>query len=478
MDMKTKTLLVNNLLTNRLSDASVKCHITEERLTLWKFLNDHASLNEDDYRGRPIVSIVGPPGIGKSVIAYAWTIWYATHFKKRTLYVQGIHLNFELVSIVENRVTRCSIKYTHDSEVGNIHNVINNMHKDNCYDLVVSDGDNPNLNKFLFQRLTNTLVVTVSSFQTFSELSQRLMVTRKQYRHIVLSWTKEEIIEANNSGNLPVPLDELEERMFYSGTCIRWLLSEPTQAKLHIDMQMNSVENYNQLLCGKIGDKSLDEVNSLLSLPTIGRSTILSEYIVRVISEKATDSLVPLCRNVLPENLVWQGLVTKLEVLHMIHTRPTLHLWDKNGNHETWETSLKRTIIDENDSSIRPTQSRGWWLIPSYFNQGCFDALYIKLDGTLVVFQITDAIKHDYKLKVLVPLVKKLKCFKIEFVVICRITNLLNYRVIKSELKNLRDLNLALQSNFKEKMEEFTPFGKDDIRCVTYQSQSTRRVAS
>jgi hypothetical protein len=60
MDMKTKTFLVNNLMTSRLSNASVKCHITEGRLTLWNFLDDDASLNVDDYKDRPFISIVHP----------------------------------------------------------------------------------------------------------------------------------------------------------------------------------------------------------------------------------------------------------------------------------------------------------------------------------------------------------------------------------------------------------------------------------
>jgi hypothetical protein len=135
LDMTTKTFLVNNLLTVWPSVTSLKCHITKQRLDLWKFLNAHAEC--DNHTEPPFISVIGSPGIGKSVIVYAWTIWHAMKFKKRTLYVQGINFfQFELISIIDNKVLRFSIEDEVDAE-HKVHHLVNNLYKENCYDLIV-----------------------------------------------------------------------------------------------------------------------------------------------------------------------------------------------------------------------------------------------------------------------------------------------------------------------------------------------------
>ena len=102
--------------------------------------------------------------------------------------------------------------------------------------------------------------------------------------------------------------------------------------------------------------------------------------------------MIPLCRSLLPDNPSWQGWVTEMEVLSIMRQQSQLLLWHKDGLQEVWETLSKRTITDENDTSIGPLISKGTWLIPSKYNQGCFDAFYLTHNGTLRVVQITNAI--------------------------------------------------------------------------------------
>jgi hypothetical protein len=110
------------------------------------------------------------------------------------------------------------------------------------------------------------------------------------------------------------------------------------------------------------------------------------------------------------------------------------------------------------------------WLIPTKYNQGCFDALLLMPCKTLRVVQITNAISHEYKLNALVPYVVKLKCTKVEIVVFCRSENLAKFHVINSELKKLTALNNALQENYKDDKTKVKLFDKDQIRCVTYEN--------
>jgi hypothetical protein len=224
---------------------------------------------------------MGSPGIGKSIIAYAWTVWHASHCNKRTLYVHGVDLNFELLSIIDGIATRYSLNYKHIDDVKYVHDVISDLQKENNYDLIVCDGGNENLNKFLFQQFKNTTIVTVSSFQAFGKMSQELSVARKKYQHIVLSWKKQEIVDAIDAGNLPIPLDKLDEKMYYAGTCIRWLLMSLNEVINDIDSKILRVTDYSQLLSGNIGDSALTAVNSLSSMVECKKTTILSLYIVR-----------------------------------------------------------------------------------------------------------------------------------------------------------------------------------------------------
>jgi hypothetical protein len=351
-----------------------------------------------------------------------------------------------------------------------VHSTICKLQEENSYALIVCDGGNEDLNKFLFQRFDHIPIITISSFQSLGKMSQRLLATRRYHRKIVLSWTKQEIIDAIHDGNLPIDLEKLEERMYFSGTCIRWLLmSNSEQVIKTIDCTIESITDYSQFLSGKVGQQSLNAVNSLSSMVELETSTILSEYIVRKVAQEATESLILLCRRILPENPSWQAWVTEMEVLSKVLQQSRLVLWNRNATEEIWDTSLKRMISDENDdTSIGPIKSLKTWLIPTKYTQGCFDALYLMPCGTLRVVQISNAISHEYKLLALVPYVVKLKCTKVEIVVICRSENVAEFHVIK--LKNLTALNNALKANCEDDKAKVMSFAKDQIRWVTYEN--------
>ena len=109
--------------------------------------------------------------------------------------------------------------------------------------------------------------------------------------------------EAAQLDNLPSRPDEHEEKMYYSGTCIRWLLKPIKKTKEDID------------------DKFL-QVSDFMSI-------IWSKYLVRNIADKATTDLGSICRHSLTNEPSWQGYVTELEVVNLFYKRPTVDLWKK-----------------------------------------------------------------------------------------------------------------------------------------------------
>ena len=303
----------------------ISCHVTKERRRLWEFLD--ASVVVD---GHPVVSVMGSPGIGKSIISYAWVMRYAYQENRRTLYLHSEENDFQLISIVDKKVALYNFSLS--SPIENIDVILKAMQKEHGYKLIVCDGANPEVNKKLFTGFRDSTILTISSFRPFGKMSQEVMGSRNKRKHQVYAWTKEEVKEAVRLGNLlPIRPDELEEKMYYSGTCIRWLLKPIEDAKEDIDDKFLQVNDFKSLLSGNIGDSSAAAVNSLSSLVAHNKSIILSEYLVRNIADKATTDLVSMCRTILTNNPSWQGYVTELEVLRMFSNQPVVDLWSKSA---------------------------------------------------------------------------------------------------------------------------------------------------
>ena len=477
LNESTKSFVVENWLDmtstemRPITKKMIKCHVTKERRRLWEFLDKNVVVDR-----HPVVSVMGSPGIGKSIISYAWVMRYANQENRRTLYLHSEENDFQLISIVDKKVALYNFSLS--SPIENIDVILKAMQKKHKYELIVCDGANPEVNRKLFSGFRNLTILTISSFRPFGKMSQELMGSRNKRKHQVYAWTKEEVKEAVRLGNLlPIPPNELEEKMYYSGTCIRWLLKPIEDAKEDIDDKFLQVNDFKSLLSGNIGDSSAAAVNSLSSLVAHNKSIILSEYLVRNIADKATTDLVSMCRTILTNNPSWQGYVTELEVLRMFSNQPTVDLWSKSADgsselvKETWPKPSNgyETVSGVDDPAVGPIMSQNKYLAPIKFNQALFDLLFI--GPILRVIQITDAKTHEYKMGALIPWVKMLKCSKIELVVICRHHNFGTFKVVPSDFENVAELNNGLKANHRGR-EPFEPFDCRKIRVLTYQEKA------
>ena len=104
LNKSTKSFVVENWLdmtsteTRPITKKMIKCHVTKERRMLWEFLDENVVVD-----GHPVVSVMGSPGIGKSIISYAWVMRYANQENRRTLYLHSEESDFQLISIVDKK---------------------------------------------------------------------------------------------------------------------------------------------------------------------------------------------------------------------------------------------------------------------------------------------------------------------------------------------------------------------------------------
>ena len=136
--------------------------------------------------GNPVVSVTGSPGIGKSVISYAWVVWYTMQHNRRTLYLHYEEEGYKLISIVDGQVINESYRfYLCESSHSNISKMLNFKYEKIQYDLIVSDGADPVINESLFVSFDKSTILTISSFKPFPNISQEALSGRYLTEHQV-----------------------------------------------------------------------------------------------------------------------------------------------------------------------------------------------------------------------------------------------------------------------------------------------------
>eukprot|EP01036_Dinobryon_divergens_P049641 gene49641-66499_t len=129
------------------------------------------------------------------------------------------------------------------------------------------------------------------------------------------SWTFEEYQCAVESNALRGGAD-LNERYYYAGGSIRFMNKDTAALKPLMDELIARVADFSSLLSGAVGLASANAINTLMAVFQQGSRTIstpLSEYVIRVLSEKVSMDNIKICRSIMPDNSAWQGWVTELE---------------------------------------------------------------------------------------------------------------------------------------------------------------------
>jgi len=221
----------------------------------------------------------------------------------------------------------------------------------------------------------------------------------------------------------------LERKFSIVGGSVRWMFGMNDEGALEdIDTWINSCRDYGALLSFTSGSSSRIAINHLLGCTKHGkRHYIQSRYIVLKVAERVTSQLVQLALNSpMCDNPAWKGWVFQLnffaQLQNAVKGGSGLVLITPLRSTDTWPTPLKRQSYYRDPTDLcgpkltRPgveqyenkMQLKDYdWLIPTRWNQGCFDVIQILPNGLRVV-QVTIAKTHSLKLRFVRKLVQQL----------------------------------------------------------------------
>ena len=136
----------------------------------------------------------------------------------------------------------------------------------------------------------------------------------------------------------------------------------------------------------------------------------------------------------------------------MVKSSKEIKFWDESHNVSVYQITSVIMYQTHDDLSAASGYTPGTWLIPMKWNQACFDLIQIATQDEIVVIQVTNGMRHDYKLQHLIPIVNALKVSKVKFITLCR----------RSNFSEFQSGNLTGQGQLEQAL---TKFHNSGIQC-------------
>ena len=412
--------------------------------------------------------VVGCPGIGKSIIVLAYVMHWIQREENKGKSLVYIHQNCisRNAFTIDSTGNCIKFKFAGDKEIFNFARSKSNSN----YDMIVVDGTNSNLiNNILPNISEKQHLIVCTSFQAIKLNSESYNFVKDHYqKFIMLSWTLEEYIDAkamllpkmsqdsSSSSSTYFTysesdiLEEISCRFYYGGGSVRNFLNNTEENKIFILDKLSFVNDPLAMLKGNIGDASQFAVNSLMAIYQHDKpSIIVSEFALKHLFNRCSMEFIRAARQIMGSNPSWQGWITELEVISMLESSMQIEAWDINDKYICFRRVKPIfEFYNENDLLTANSYSCGMWLLPLKWNQACFDLIQIASSHCIIVFQITNGVKHDYKLAHLIPIVKALKVYKVLFITLCRRYNFTQFQV--GNTNGLEELVIALRDNYEQ----------------------------
>eukprot|EP01041_Mallomonas_annulata_P014296 gene14296-30421_t len=309
---------------------------------------------------------------------------------------------------------------------------MNKLIPDNRVNLVVVNGS---FSEDFFYSICNTKIyhpkislIICTSFQTMN-VKPRYALRLCCEWFTMCSWQYEEYKSAEYSGALKFEEEDIQDRYYYAGGNIRLMNDTIIKIKATLDQHLSEVDNISYLLSGSVGYSSESAKDSPIAIFYEGSNfvtSVLSQYVGKKLSDTCSEEIIKKCRNIMSGNQSWQGWVTELEVLGKIQLSSDFRVWNEDNTCEKWSRCDGLSIQEfwHEDDLDKNTLAVGQYLIPSKWNHGCYDGVYIVESKKLRILQITRGQSHSsYKMDLLVPLLHKTGAQEIKFVFICKRNN-------------------------------------------------------
>jgi hypothetical protein len=428
----TVNLLGSGLVVPQRTDLS-KLYVRAANVNLWKYLTSA----ETD-----ISVVTGCPCAGRSVAVYAYAMWEAHLHDKRVLYIHS-HCNGYSVVLASAGPgnTRVGRVNSFDDEPKILFDFIISILERREVDMVVLDGQLQWLIMRVFSRLKHfpgVRLITCTSYDAFGKVPTEAMAHAPGWSEFVMdSWTKEGYAAAIATQALVLheTVTSLDDIFYLAGGNVRLIQWSTERAKTSLNMMLRGVRDIGELVGSRgVGDERQTCVNGLKA--GYGRQTIVaSKYAALWPAYSLTDETIGKARATLPDNAAWQGLVTELEVLHLMRSRFTMLFLDPAGETEHWDRLREWTEEFRGASDPCLPAATPGWLVPYGYRQEGFDALYKASPHAIRAVRVTDASSHSCQLRRLVPFVEAMRVHVVEMVYVCRTRNFETFAVPTPDLE-------------------------------------------
>lgn len=360
---------------------------------------------------------MGPPGVGKSTELYGWGMHMATRQDASRKDLLWLHLSEEnYVVVVE--VIRGVMYHSkfHASKMTSLE--------------IVQLGQNCSL--ILLDAFRSTMKDLISCFRT--ELPEAIVVACTSYQSwgfnseywtsvhhfqlldcVVYSWTWQQYIDAHQAGvfGSGVTLATLEELFYYAGGSVRSMFQKVEDTKAFLTQKLMTVTDYGLLLAGLTGEAAPTAVNSLVSVrPSSGsirNCGLVSEYVVKFLSQVVSAEFTTTAKRLNVDNPVWQGWIFEMKFLRRLceldgaGKELVLQRRDESGAYTDIVSIHVNSSHSQFDGQSIPVLVHQSVIIPTRWNQGCFDAVYYSVDEANVrhflFINATIASEHNFDFK-------------------------------------------------------------------------------
>jgi hypothetical protein len=367
------------------------------------------------------VHIEGPPGTGKSTIAWAWAC-----YKAKTQSVLWVHRD----PTGSGRVAQLSNAgvMSFPAKADSLE-----MHIDEATaDVVIVDGITSKNDKLMGAALVwgekevelGRHVIIVSSSQFV--LGEEHYKNHKMDAHSMSSWTLVHYKEAcenedfyqcivHHLGEGETKEEQIANKFYIAGASARWMFAFSFNTIMQeVPKWVAKVTDLNLLLNGMNGERSDSAVNHLCMV-TQKKAFIVCEYAMRLIAETCEASFIKAATryasNFEFDNQTFDGWVFELDFMLQLRqaseaAKKSLVVYANENNAEKWDVGNRLSFDKPQEIESMKSLDDGTWLIPRRWNQGGYDAVQLLPDKRLRFVQITRGKTHGLKLSFFHTLIK------------------------------------------------------------------------
>jgi hypothetical protein len=364
--------------------------------------------------------IEGPPGTGKSTLAWAWAC-----FKAKTQKVLWVHRDPTGSGCVTELGDGSVVSFPVKSD--NLEKHIDGA----SAGIVVVDGITAKNDKLMGAAIVwgekekelNRKVVIVSSSQFV--LGGEHYRNHQMHCYSMPSWTLKQYESACSNdafyagvksqlgdGDDDDKMEQIANKFFIAGASARWMFAFDCDELVtkEIPKYVEKLSNMNDLLSGMSGERGATAVNHLCMVNKKGKGFIVSEFAMRLVAEKCESSFITQATSFARkfQNPAFDGWVFELDFLLQLRLKEesaiTVTIDDVDGT-ESWQVKSRESFHNVRDVGELQLETN-MWLIPLCWNQGGYDAVQV-LDEKLRFVQITRGATHDLKLHYFSELIKQ-----------------------------------------------------------------------